>query len=298
MIEARSLTRRFGAVTALDEFTCRIPPGMVGFLGPNGAGKSTFLKLMLGLLQPTGGGVTVLGHRVDDDAVGIRRRIGYMPEHDCLARDRTGVDFLIEMGQLSGLSRQHATQRAHEVLHYLRMGEERYRPIRTYSGGMRQKVKLAQALVHGPELVLLDEPTTGLDPHARADMLSTISGLAALGHTNVLFCTHILHDVEKVCEQVLIIADGRLKLMASVADLLQQSSFVQVQAGEPVEAFIAALQARRVRAEKRGATVRVAWSGEETYDQVIAAAAESGTPLYYIDHGTNSLEEKYLEVMG
>ncbi|MEC8869096.1 MAG: ABC transporter ATP-binding protein, partial [Candidatus Thermoplasmatota archaeon] len=164
MIEARRLVKQFGAVTALAGLSVGVPEGRVGLLGPNGAGKSTFIKLALGIFSPTSGSVEVLDESVTTAGPTLRQRIGYMPEHDCLPDRLTGVEFVVEMAQTSGMARQAAIQRTHEVLNHLRMGEEKYRPISEYSGGMRQKVKLAQGLVHGPELVILDEPTSGLDP--------------------------------------------------------------------------------------------------------------------------------------
>ena len=147
MIEAKNVIKKYGQVTALDDFTVDIPKGKIGILGPNGAGKSTFVKIALGLIESTSGEITVLGENLDKNSIEIRKKIGYMPEHDCIPNKMTGVEFLIEMGQVSGLDYQTATQRTHEILGHLRMGEEKYRLIEEYSGGMRQKIKLAQGLV-------------------------------------------------------------------------------------------------------------------------------------------------------
>ena len=155
MIEANNVIKKYGQVTALDDFTVDIPKGKIGILGPNGAGKSTFVKIALGLIEATSGNITVLGENLDKNSIEIRKKIGYMPEHDCIPNKMTGVEFLIEMGLISGLDYQTATQRTHEILGYLRMGEEKYRLIEEYSGGMRQKIKLAQGLVPAPKLCFL-----------------------------------------------------------------------------------------------------------------------------------------------
>ena len=229
MIEANNVIKKYGQVTALDDFTVDIPKGKIGILGPNGAGKSTFVKIALGLIEATSGNITVLGENLDKNSIEIRKKIGYMPEHDCIPNKMTGVEFLIEMGLISGLDYQTATQRTHEILGYLRMGEEKYRLIEEYSGGMRQKIKLAQGLVHGPEIMFLDEPTSGLDPNARQEMLETINGLAEISDTNVLLSTHILQDVETVCDYVIIINNGKLQIKENVKELIKrQTDTIQI----------------------------------------------------------------------
>ena len=243
MIEAKNVIKKYGQVTALDDFTVDIPKGKIGILGPNGAGKSTFVKIALGLIESTSGEVTVLGENLDKNSIEIRKKIGYMPEHDCIPNKMTGVEFLIEMGQVSGLDYQTATQRTHEILGHLRMGEEKYRLIEEYSGGMRQKIKLAQGLVHGPELMFLDEPTSGLDPNARQEMLETINGLAEISNTNVLLSTHILQDVETVCDYVIIINNGKLQIKENVKELVKrQTDTIQIRVGENSDDFISILK--------------------------------------------------------
>jgi ABC-2 type transport system ATP-binding protein len=298
VIEARRLVKQFGAVTALAGLSVKVPEGRVGLLGPNGAGKSTFIKLALGIFAPSGGSVTVLGENVATAGPELRQRIGYMPEHDCLPDRLTGVEFVVEMAQVSGMGRQAAIQRTHEVLNHLRMGEEKYRPISEYSGGMRQKVKLAQGLVHGPELVILDEPTSGLDPQARREMLRTIRTLTELGHSNVLLSTHILHDVEQVCDHVIIVSQGRLQMVEQVESLLARlEDWVEVRVGEPRAAFCAALDKRKLEWQEHGPALRVGFRGDETFDAILAAAGESGAPLLQMERATRALEDLYLEVV-
>ncbi|MBI3459350.1 ABC transporter ATP-binding protein, partial [Candidatus Acetothermia bacterium] len=162
MIETQGLTKRYDAATALDSVTMKVPEGSIGLLGENGAGKTTLIKLLLGLLKPTQGSARVLGMDITRQSLELRRRVGYMPEDDCLPLDVTGMDFVSRMGMISGLPKTAAVQRTHDVLYLVGIGEERFRPLGTYSTGMKQKVKLAQALVHDPKLVLLDEPTVGM----------------------------------------------------------------------------------------------------------------------------------------
>ena len=298
MIEARRLVKQFGAVTALAGLSVEVPKGRVGLLGPNGAGKSTFIKLALGIFSPTSGSVEVLGESVTTAGPTLRQRIGYMPEHDCLPDRLTGVEFVVEMAQVSGMARQAAIQRTHEVLNHLRMGEEKYRPISEYSGGMRQKVKLAQGLVHGPELVILDEPTSGLDPQARRDMLRTIRTLTELGHSNVLLSTHILYDVEKVCDHVIIIDRGQLQKVEQVEKMLANlENWVEVRVGEPRETFCKSLSNHKLEWQEHGPTLRVGFRGDDTFDAIIAAAEESGAPLLQMERATRTLEDLYLEVV-
>src|SRR5262249_2852743 len=174
LISARDLSKQYPGVNALDDLTVDIEPGVVGFVGANGAGKSTFIRILLGLLRPTSGSASVLGFDVQRDAIEVRKRVGYMPEHDCLPLDISGTDFVAHMGQMSGLPFVAARERAAEMLRHVGLHEERYRLIGSYSTGMKQRIKLAQALVHDPKLLLLDEPTNGLDPEGREEMLMLV----------------------------------------------------------------------------------------------------------------------------
>ncbi|MEO7869364.1 MAG: ABC transporter ATP-binding protein, partial [Candidatus Limnocylindria bacterium] len=175
LIATRALTKRYGShVTALDDLTLDVEPGIIGLVGANGAGKSTLLKILLGLLEPTSGSATVMGMDVVADGAQIRQLVGYLPEHDCLPPDVSATDFVSHMGRMSGLPAAAARERTAEVLRHVGLYEERYRPIGGYSTGMKQRVKLAQAIVHDPKLLLLDEPTNGLDPAGRDEMLDLV----------------------------------------------------------------------------------------------------------------------------
>ena len=300
MIEAKNVIKKYGQVPALDDFTVDIPKGKIGILGPNGAGKSTFVKIALGLIESTSGEITVLGENLDKNSIEIRKKIGYMPEHDCIPNKMTGVEFLIEMGQVSGLDYQTATQRTHEILGHLRMGEEKYRLIEEYSGGMRQKIKLAQGLVHGPELMFLDEPTSGLDPNARQEMLETINGLAEISNTNVLLSTHILQDVETVCDYVIIVNNGKLQIKENVKELVKrQTDTIQIRVGENSDEFISILKQnnnnRNIEITERW--IRIPYNNEESFKEIISAAASARCQLYEMERIAMTMDNIYLEVV-
>ena len=300
MIEANNVIKKYGQVTALDDFTVDIPKGKIGILGPNGAGKSTFVKIALGLIEATSGNITVLGENLDKNSIEIRKKIGYMPEHDCIPNKMTGVEFLIEMGLISGLDYQTATQRTHEILGYLRMGEEKYRLIEEYSGGMRQKIKLAQGLVHGPEIMFLDEPTSGLDPNARQEMLETINGLAEISDTNVLLSTHILQDVETVCDYVIIINNGKLQIKEKVKELIKrQTDTIQIRIGENSEEFLSILRQndakRNIEITERW--IRIPYKDDNSFKEIISAAAKANSQLYKMERVAVTMDNIYLEVV-
>lgn len=212
---------RFGQIVALDHFSVMIPRGIVGLLGPNGAGKSTFIKAVLGLVQPQEGSITVSGLDSRRNTLAIRDRIGYMPEHDCLIDEMSGVELVAYMGRLSGMAKGDSIPRSHEVLDFVGIGEERYRPIGSYSTGMKQRVKLAQAIVHDPDILFLDEPTNGMDPNGREEMLDLIARIAA-SDKSVLVSSHILHDVEKVCKEAIIVNNGQIVVRGTLESLLSQ----------------------------------------------------------------------------
>jgi ABC-2 type transport system ATP-binding protein len=206
----------------LRDITFRIPKGRIGLLGPNGAGKSTLLKILLGLLPPSSGNVQVLGRDVTHDGTALRRMVGYMPEADGLIPGLAGVDYVALAGELYGMPRREARRRAHEVLTYLDLEEARYRKLEEYSTGMKQRLKLGQALVHDPPVLLLDEPTSGLDPAGREAMLELLGALGREHGKSLVLCTHLLGDVERVCETVLILHQGQLLRQGTVSELCAQ----------------------------------------------------------------------------
>jgi ABC-2 type transport system ATP-binding protein len=224
LIDLCNVTRTFGAFTALQDVTLSLPPGRVGLLGPNGAGKSTLLKILMGLIPPTSGTGRVLDQELggDGDSEGnwrLRRLIGFMPEAEALVPGLTGVEYVSLAGELYGMPRREAQRRAHEVLSYLELEEARYRRVEEYSTGMKQRAKLAQALVHDPPVLLLDEPTSGLDPAGRDAMLRLVKALGTDHGKSVILSTHLLADVEAVCERVVILAGGRVRGQGTVSEL-------------------------------------------------------------------------------
>jgi ABC-2 type transport system ATP-binding protein len=245
MIELDGLTKYYGSLAALRQVTASVGPGSVGLLGPNGAGKSTLIRTLLGLLDYRSGSARVLGHDIRDEVLALRQRIGYMPEQETYFPGMTGLEMTAYAGELSGMGRADATSRAHEILDYVGLGEARYRPVETYSTGMKQRAKLAQALVHGPELVFLDEPTNGLDPMGREEMLSIVSDLSKAA-VNVVLSSHLLRDVERVCDSLLLMDRGRILHYGSLEDFTRATRRqfeVRVRGGDGARAFI-----ERVRA--------------------------------------------------
>ena len=216
VVQAESLSVRYGKNVALNDITAVFPPGAVGLLGPNGAGKSTLLKALLGFLTPEKGSMKVLGLDVARSPLEIRERIGYMPESDSHIPGMNAVTFVAYCAQLSGLPAVDAMQRAHEVLYYVGLGEARYRNLETYSTGMKQRIKLAQAIVHDPDLLFLDEPTNGMDPKGRDEMLELIHDLAHNKNVNLILSSHLLPDVEYTCDHVVVMDKGTVATYGSI----------------------------------------------------------------------------------
>jgi len=220
IISLQNVTKRYGGFLALDDVSVEIPPGIIGLLGPNGAGKSTLIKVLLGLVKLTAGDGAVLGYQVaPENFQEIRSQVGYMPEDDCFIEGIAGVEMVQFAAQLTGYPKLRSLQRAHEVLDFCGTGQERYRQVETYSTGMRQKLKFAQAIVHSPKLLVLDEPTSGLDPEERTAMLNRIKLLGAESSMSVIICTHILKDVQDICEYAAVMVAGRVPLLQTVEKL-------------------------------------------------------------------------------
>jgi ABC-2 type transport system ATP-binding protein len=219
VIETKELTKTFGAQRALDSVNLNVAPGAIGLLGPNGAGKSTLMKCLLQLLPITSGSARLLGREVGREGREIRKRVGYTPEQDCHIPGMAGCEYVTYCAQLCGLPFQAARQRAHEMLDFVGMGQERYRKADTYSTGMKQRLKLAQAIVHDPEVVFLDEPTNGLDPRGQAQILELVQSLWKTFGITVVLSSHLLHDVDQICEQIVIIARGRVLVHDTLENL-------------------------------------------------------------------------------
>lgn len=228
-------------MTALDALTLSISEGITGVVGANGAGKSTFLRILLGLLEPSSGTATVFGHDVVRERHTIRRLVGYMPEHDCLPADSSAAEFVMHLGRLSGLPRVAARERTAEVLRHVGLYEERYRPMGTYSTGMQQRVKLAQALVHDPRLLVLDEPTNGLDPAGRDEMLALVRRTGREFGISVLVSSHLLGELERTCSSLVVIEQGVLRQQLTVDALTSEIPQFAVEVDGDVEAVITQL---------------------------------------------------------
>ena len=248
VIETDSLSRRYGAVVALDGLTVRIEAGITGLVGANGAGKSTLIKILLGLVDSSGGSAQVMGHAIAHDRAAITRLVGYMPEHDCLPPDMSATEFVTWLACCSGFPPSSARERAAEVLRHVGLFEERYRPMGGYSTGMAQRVKLAQALVHDPALLILDEPTNGLDPAGRDEMLSLIERTGREFGISVLVSSHLLGELERICDGVVLLEQGRLVRAERLGVLTGVTSTLVVEIDGEAESFAAALVARGVTA--------------------------------------------------
>jgi ABC-2 type transport system ATP-binding protein len=287
------LTKRYGSVTALDGLTADVPRGCVGVVGANGAGKTTLFRHLLGLTRPTDGTVEVCGVDVASDPIGVRSRLGYMPEHDCLPLDQTAADVVATFGELGGLPARAARQRASDVLDLVGLDEARFRPIGGFSTGMRQRVKLAQALVGDPELVLLDEPTAGLDPIGREEMLDMVGRLSTFG-VSAMMSTHLLDDVQLVCDFVLMIDAGRLVVAGVTSNLLERTGVVTVDVGPEVDGLITALAGIGLDATAGEGVVDVAVYGDDQLDALRDTIARLGLPLYRMSTRHTSLDEVFV----
>jgi ABC-2 type transport system ATP-binding protein len=293
LIETRSLTKDYGRVKALDRLDLGVEPGIIGLVGANGAGKSTLLKILLGLIPPTAGSASVLGLDIVGDAREIRKVVGYMPEHDCLPPDVGATEFVTHMARISGLPRAAARERTAEVLRHVGLYEERYRQIGGYSTGMKQRVKLAQALVHDPKLLLLDEPTNGLDPSGRDEMLDLVRRTGTDFGITVVVASHLLGEIEQVCTFLLAIDAGHLLSAAPISHFTQRTPVLAVEVDEGADRLVAALAAGGVRARQDGSRVLVAIESDALYDTVRDAVADLSLPLVRMQQERGRLEDLF-----
>ena len=294
LISIRNLTKRYGStVTALDGLTVDIEPGIVGLVGSNGAGKTTLLKILLGLIEATSGEATVLDLDVRTKGTDIRQFVGYMPEHDCLPPDATATDFVSHLALISGLPRTAARERTAEVLRHVGLYEERYRAIGGYSTGMKQRVKLAQALVHDPRLLLLDEPTNGLDPAGRDEMLELIHRIGTEFGIAIIVATHLLGEVERVGSHLVAIEGGRLLRSAPLGEFIEQTGTLAVEVDEGSSVLAERLATAGLSVAVDGRAVLIAVSDARPYDLVRDAVADLGLPLVRIEPRRHRLEDLF-----
>jgi ABC-2 type transport system ATP-binding protein len=294
VIQTEALTKRYTSeVTALDGLTVAIAPGITGLVGANGAGKSTLIKILLGLLPPTSGRAVVLGHNVAASGERIRTLTGYMPEHDCLPPDVTGTEFVTHLGRMSGLPATAAKERAAESLRHVGLYEERYRQVGTYSTGMKQRVKLAQALVGDPRLLLLDEPTIGLDPAGRSSMLDLISRIGAEFGISIMVSSHLLGEIEQICDQLVVIDGGKLLRSDTITSFTQVSQALLIEVDEGVAELATELAARGLQPRRSGRGLLVQIDGEQTHDTVRDTVAALGLPLNRLEQQRRRVEELF-----
>ncbi len=299
IIRLQQLSFRYGRLLALDRIDLQVGSGVCGLLGPNGAGKTTLMKILLGFLDADQGGGEIFGLDIRRRRRDIRRLIGYMPESDCLLPGSDAVTLTAYLGELSGMPRTEAMKRAHDVLYYVGLEESRYRQVATYSTGMKQRLKLAQALVHDPKLLLLDEPTSGMDPSGRRDMLALIQDIARLGTMNIIISSHLLPDVEQTCQRVLIMNRGRIAAHEPIGALHGSDGdwFELAYQGdeEPFRARLDALGVERATGERGVDRVHLPAGVEAT--SLFQAALECGGQIRHFRRSRTTLEDAFMNVI-
>ena len=299
MIRLENISFSYGAVEAICNVSLTLPAGIFGLLGPNGAGKTTLMKLLLGFLVPAQGRGEIMGRELAAKQKSLRRGIGYMPESDCLIPGMDAVSLTAYLGELSGMPRQEAMKRAHDVLYYVGLEESRYRLVDTYSTGMKQRLKLAQALVHDPKLLLLDEPTSGMDPAGRKEMLELIRDIAKKESMNIIISSHLLPDIESTCRQVVIMNKGRIVAEESIAGLKKDNFnvFEVKVVGEPAP-FFAELSSLRCRVEEKDqALFHILLPGDVAPAALFRAAYKSGVQIRHFKQSRTSLEDAFMDVI-
>jgi ABC-2 type transport system ATP-binding protein len=298
LIELDGVEKRYGELRALKNVTLTLAAGRIGLLGLNGAGKSTLLKILLGLLEPDHGSVKVFGLDVARNPFEVRARIGYMPEGDAVLPELTALQFVTLAGELCGLPRSEAIGRAHQVLHYVGLGEARYRKLGSFSTGMRQRARLAQALVGDPKLLLLDEPTSGLDPRGRDEMLALILDIPKRTGASVILSTHILPDVEKTCDQVIVIAGGEVLYAGPLEPLIapEENTFEVRGRGEP-DALKAALEAGGCVVTREGASLAVRVPRGEGPRKILELALAAGQQVRHLAPLKKTLERAFMQTL-
>lgn len=295
MIATESLSKRYPRVTALDRLSVDITPGVTGLVGANGAGKSTLIKILLGLSPATEGRAAVLGLDVATAGAEIRGLVGYMPEHDCLPPDVSATEFVVHMARMSGLPPTAARERTADTLRHVGLYEERYRPMGGYSTGMKQRVKLAQALVHDPKLVLLDEPTNGLDPAGRDEMLGLIRRVHTDFGISVLVTSHLLGELERTSDHIVVIDGGKLLRASSTSDFTQATASLAVEVTDREQELLAALTGKGLTAQATGHLLLVDIAGDETYDTVRDAVAGLGVGLVRMEQRRHRIAELFTD---
>ena len=298
VIQTQNLTKMFGAHKALDGVNLTVARGAIGLLGPNGAGKSTLMKCLLQLLPISSGSARLLGREVGQEGREIRKRVGYTPEQDCHIPGMVGCEYVTYCAQLCGLPFQAARQRAHEMLDFVGMGQERYRKIDTYSTGMKQRMKLAQAIVHDPEIVFLDEPTNGLDPKGQVQILELVQSLWKVHGISVVLSSHLLHDVDRICEQIIIIARGKVLVHDTLANLkARRRGAAEVTVASGQAELMSAFQRRQWGCELLpNGRIRVEHQ-EQSLNPLLAIMRELHLAPLDVIPSPNALEESFVQAL-
>ena len=299
-IEVNNIKFSYGRIQALDGVDLSLPGGAVGLLGPNGAGKSTLIRILLGFIVPDEGEGDIFGFDIRTRQTDIRRLIGYMPEDDCLIPGMDAVSFTSYLGELSGMPRQEAMKRAHEVLYYVGLEESRYRLLQTYSSGMKQRLKLAQALVHDPQLLFLDEPTSGLDPQGRKDILELILDISSKKNIQVLISSHILSDIELTCSYVVILDKGRIASRGEI-DTLRRMDYslyeLRIKGGK--ETFLQDLNGFGYQIEEmEDGLIRIYMPSDRTPRDILETAVGRDVQIRHFVRSRSSLEDLFAKVVG
>ena len=296
LIRTEALSKHYPGVVALDAVDLSVEPGTVGLVGPNGAGKSTLIKILLGLLSPTSGAATVLGFDAGRESLRVRELVGYAPEHDCLPGDLSAVDFVVHMARMSGLPAAAARERGDAALRYVGLSEERYRRMQGYSTGMKQRVKLAQALAHDPKLLLLDEPANGLDPEGREEMLALIERIGHEFGISIVMSSHLLTEIERVCDSLIMIEQGKLVRAGQIADLTGVTRLLVVEVDGAADPIARRLATVGVQAKAAGRLLEISVDPAEAtpvHDAIVTAVAEAGLPLVRLEQRRHTLEDLF-----
>ncbi len=298
LFRLQNVTKTYGKITALRNLTVEVADGAIGMLGPNGAGKTTLIRTLLGLITLDSGGGEVLGMDIRTRRLDVRQAVGFMPEDDCLFPAVAGVEFVAYAGELCGMVSGDAMQRAHEVLNYVGLDEARYRNVESYSTGMKQRLKLAAAIVHDPRLLILDEPTNGMDPAGRQEMIALARDLSHGKGMSLLFSSHLLPDVEAVCDHVLVLGRGELLAQGNIQELKQvHNRSYEVRVKGDIAPFLHRLQQSGCRAEPSGDLLRVQLTDGQTTELLWHIAADMGEQIRYLRPQRSSLEDVFLQAV-
>ena len=298
--DVKKLTYSYGTVRALDSIDMDIPGGAIGLLGPNGAGKSTLIRILLGFLPPDKGSGHVLGYDIRSQQKEIRKHVGYMPEDDCFIPGMDAVNFTSYLGELSGMPKQEAMKRAHEVLFYVGLEESRYRKVDTYSSGMKQRLKLAQAIVHDPKLIFLDEPTSGLDPTGRKEILELIMDISSKKDIHVLISSHILPDIESTCTHVVILSEGKMAAQGSIDELKKiKYSLYEIRTYGDDKGFLKKLEEMGCKVDLiEDKIIKVFMPPDKDHLELFKLAVEQDVQIRHFVKSQTSLEDLFAEAVG